>query len=384
MYNRLISLDINPKQSFYLWGARQTGKSTLLREKYPNSYYIDLLQSDIYARYVIQPHLIREDLAHLHPGALVVIDAIQKVPQLLDEIHGLIERRKLVFALSGSSARKLRRGHANLLGGRALRRELFGLSAAELGSDFNLLKMLNQGYLPPHYASSPNDWKRLVLSYVGDYLKEDIAAESLVRGLSGFSSFLSAAAFSDTEMISFTAFSRDVGISANTVKEYFSILEDSLIGSFLPAFTLRAKRRTKAGPKFYFHNVGLVNYMAKRGQIELGSEQCGKAFENWVAHELRCYNEYTSQLETISYWRLSTGVEVDFIIGDMKIAIEAKSSHRINSDHLKGLKELAREHPKVGKRLLVCTSSERRSTEDGIQIIPASEFIEDLWSGKLF
>ena len=320
----------------------------------------------------------------MRPGALVVIDEIQKVPQLLDEVHGLIESRKLVFALSGSSARKLRRGHANLLGGRALRRELFGLSAAEIGSDFNLLKMLNQGYLPTHYASSQNDWKRLVLSYVGDYLREDIAAESLVRGLSGFSSFLSAAAFSDTEIISFTAFSRDVGVSANTIREYFSILEDSLIGSFLPAFTLRAKRRTKAGPKFYFHNVGIVNYMAKRGQIELGSEQCGKAFENWVAHELRCYNEYTNQLEPISYWRLSTGVEVDFIVGDMKIAIEAKSSHRIHSDHLKGLKELAREHPKVGKRLLVCTSSERRSTEDGIQIIPASEFTQDLWSGKLF
>ena len=201
MYKRLILLEKKPKQSFFLWGARQTGKSTLLSTQFPEATYIDLLHSDIFAKYVTQPHLIREELAHLEPGSLVVIDEIQKVPALLDEVHGLIESRKLNFALSGSSARKLRRNHANLLGGRAIRRELFGLSAAELGADFDLTRMLNQGYLPSHYTCDPADWKRVALSYAGDYLREDVAAESLSRGLTGFSTFLHAAAISDTEIL---------------------------------------------------------------------------------------------------------------------------------------------------------------------------------------
>ncbi len=382
MYNRLILLD--KSQTFFLWGSRQTGKSTLLGNRFPDSQIIDLLKSDVFARYVSHPNLLREDLQSHAPGTLIVIDEIQKIPQLLEEVHWLIERSKLCFALSGSSARKLRRGHANLLGGRALRRELYGLVSAELGADFNLLHALNQGYLPSFYLSDINSWKRKVLSYVGDYLKEDIAAEGLIRGLTGFSNFLTAATLSDTEVISFSTFAREVGVSANTIKEYFSILEDSLIGSFLPAYTTRAKRRTVAAPKFYFHDVAIVNFLAQRGQIEFGSELCGKAFENWIAHELRAYNEYSSRLEFISYWRLSSGIEVDFIIGDMKLAIEAKSSRKINSDHLKGLRELKIEHSKIQRCIIVSCGDENRTTDDGIQIMSAENFAQELWAGKIF
>ncbi|HYX38263.1 MAG TPA: AAA family ATPase, partial [Oligoflexus sp.] len=211
MYNRMISLSKIPNRSFFLWGPRQSGKSTLLHKLYPNAKYIDLLQSDVFASYVRRPALLRELDTQAN---LIVIDEVQKIPELLDEVHWCIENQKRIFALCGSSARKLKRGHANLLGGRALRYELYGLSAQEIGPEFGLIRMLNHGYLPSHYDCDEKELKRLLLSYVGDYLREEVAAEGLVRNLTVFSDFLNMAALSDSEQINFASFARDLGVSS--------------------------------------------------------------------------------------------------------------------------------------------------------------------------
>src|ERR1022692_3074536 len=231
MLSRSLHLDEAPRETFFLWGPRQTGKSSLLRASYPDAHWIDLLKTDEFIRYTRSPALLREELLARPPRGPVVIDEIQKVPALLDELHWLIENRRIAFALCGSSARKLRRGHANLLGGRATRRELFGLVSQEIGPTFDLVRAVNHGNLPRHYlGDSP---ARLLRAYVDDYLKEEIAAEGLVRNLPAFADFLSAAALSDTDLVNHANIARDCGVSAPTVREYFQILVDTLLGRFV-------------------------------------------------------------------------------------------------------------------------------------------------------
>lgn len=381
MYNRLISLKKEPDRSFFLWGPRQSGKSTLLHELYPNAKFIDLLQSDVFASYVRRPALLRDqDIG----DQLTVIDEVQKLPELLDEVHWCIENQKRVFALCGSSARKLRRGHANLLGGRALRFELYGLNAKEIGPAFDLVRMLNQGYLPSHYDCDQAELKRLMLSYIGDYLREEIAAEGLVRNLTVFSDFLSMAALSDCEQINFNSFARDLGVSSHTSKEYFNILVDTLIAWYLPLYRHRPKRKAAASTKFYFADVGVVNTLVKRHFIEPGSELFGKAFENWVAHELRCYNQYSDRLYELSYWLSENDDEVDFLVGDFACGIEAKGVSRIREDHFRGLKALGREHPETKTRVLVVFEGEPQKLADGIRVLNHLDFVRELWAGNLF
>lgn len=381
MYSRKIDLPRIPKESFFLWGPRQVGKSSLLRALYPNAFWIDLLKNTEFMAYSSRPDYLRSVVLEQKPK-LVIIDEVQKIPSLLDDVHSIIEDTKTVFGLCGSSARKLKRGQANLLGGRALRNELFGLVSVELGKDFNLLTALNSGYLPAIYSSQESH--RKLEAYCTDYLKEEILNEGLVRRLPPFSRFLELAALSDTEVVSFKSFSRDVGVSEPTISSYFDILNDTLIGSYLPAYTLRPKRRIKKTPKFFFFDVGIVNFLAQRGKIQSGSELFGKAFENWVHHELRAYLSYTHRPEKLSYWALSTNAEVDFIVGNMLAAIEVKPSSRINADHLKGLRELQLDHPSLKKRFIVCTERVARQTEDGIRILPYNDFCQKLWAGDLF
>ncbi len=384
MYKRGIDLAAL-KQSFFLWGPRQTGKSSLLRARFPDALYVDLLLADRFIHYQTDPSRLREELeaqrAKGRRPPLVVIDEIQKVPALLDEVHWLIENRGLRFALCGSSARKVRRGHANLLGGRALRLELRGLVASELGGDFDLVKMLNRGTLPAIYGAA--EYRDLLRSYAADYLKEEIAAEGLTRNLPAFSNFLSAAVLSDAERVEYATIARDTGVSPPTAKAYFELLVDTLLATFLPAYRKRPKRRTVQSPKLYFFDVGVVNTLAKRGEILPGGELFGKAFENWVHHELQAYRAYRAREWDLAYWGLSTGVEVDFIVDDLACAIEAKASSRITSDHLKGLRELKAEHPAAGRRMIVCLEKTRRKTDDGIEILPYREFVDELWSGEL-
>ena len=381
MLHRLAPLPEKPTGSFFLWGPRQTGKSTLLRARYPGAHWIDLLDTDALVRFTQRPALLREEVAALPRSRLVVIDEIQKVPGLLDEVHSLIESRRQVFALCGSSARRVRRSQANLLGGRAVRYELFGLVSAELGSRFDLVRMLNHGYLPPHYlADSP---AAVIHAYVQDYLKEEILAEGLTRNLPVFSSFLNAAALSDTGTLNYATIARECGISGHTARAYFDILVDTLLARIVPAYARRPKRRMIHAPRLYFADVAVVNTLGKRGRLEPGSELFGKAFENWVCHELSAYAHYSARFHELSYWRLTTGVEVDFIVDDMAYALEAKASRAVTADHLKGLRELVRDHPKVKRRVVVSLDPRPRVTEDGIEILPYGVFAQRLWQGDL-
>ena len=382
MFTRALLLPQQGTETFFLWGPRQTGKTTLLKAAYPDAFWIDLLKAEEYRRYLQNPELLRAELAASQSIRQVVIDEVQKVPQLLDEAHWLHENRGIHFALCGSSARKVKRGQANLLGGRAVRYELHGLTAGEIGREFNLDRLLNHGCLPRMYISDRP--QRLWSAYVADYLKEEVAAEGLVRNLPVFSEFLNVASLSDTELVNFSTIARDCGVSSHTIKGYFQVLEDTLLGRWLPAYTKRPKRRVIAAPKFYFADVGIVNHLARRGELRPGSELYGKAFENWVFHELGAHNAYAETFAALSYWRLASGIEVDFVVNDMQVAIEAKASAKITADHLRGLRALAQDHPRIGRRMIVCLERKSRRTDDGILILPATEFCERLRAGDLF
>jgi len=383
MFKRSLALPEPGVETFFLWGPRQTGKSTLLREAYGPGRWVDLLKAEEFRRYLARPELLRQELEAdpPAPGEQIVIDEVQKVPALLDEVHWLLENRGLHFALCGSSSRKVKRGAANLLGGRALRYELHGLTAGELGREFDLDRLLEHGYLPRIYeASRP---KRLLDAYVADYLKEEVAAEGLVRNLPTFSNFLDVASLSDGQLVNFSNIARECGVSSPTAKSHFQILEDTRLGRWLPAYRKRPKRRVIGAPKFYFADVGVVNRLARRGELIAGSEAYGKAFENWVFHELSAFVSYRGFDGGLSYWRLASGIEVDFVLGDMQAAIEAKSSEGITRDHLRGLRSLVEDHPRVARRIVVCREPRARTTEDGIEILPAATFARRLWAGEL-
>ena len=356
----------------------QTGKSTLLRKTYPDSLWFDLLDSDLFISLSKRPALFREIVLGSEKIGPVVIDEIQKIPTLLDEIHRLIESDGKVFAMCGSSARKVRKGHANLLGGRARRFELSGLVSAELGTEFELTRILNTGYLPRHISNMEPE--QAIRSYVNDYLKEEIAAEGISRNLGVFSDFLRAAAFSDGEQVNFSNIARECGVSAPTVRGYFDVLCDTLLGNFCQAFQKRPSRRIAVSPKFYFADVAVVNYLCKRGKIQPGSELYGKAFENWLYHELLAAYQYRNRDPEITFWRTTTQTEVDFILGDGEIAIEAKSTKEVRSDHLKPLREFAKDHPQVKRRIVVSRDKFPRKTEDNIEVLPYAHFVEELWN----
>jgi len=386
MYVRGLTLPPSGTETFFLWGPRQAGKSTLLREHYPHGVWVDLLKADDFRLYATRPERLRQELEAAAPDGpdrsrQVVIDEIQKVPTLLDEVHWLIEHHGLHFALCGSSARKVRHGAANLLGGRALRYELRGLTSDELGNTFSLDRMLNHGYLPRMYESERPH--RLLDAYVSDYLRQEIAAEGLVRNLPAFSDFLDAAALSDGDPVNFANVARECGVSGPTAKAHFGILTDTLLARWLPRWRRRAKRRLAGAPKLYFEDVGVVNRLARRGTVERGSDAYGKAFENWVFHELCALAAYRETGEELTYWRLPSGIEVDFIVGDMRIAIEAKATAAVTARHLRGLRTLAQEHPDLSARVVVCLERRPRRTHDGIDIIPADEFARRLWQEGL-
>jgi len=382
MFTRKLDLPKEDTETFFLWGPRQTGKTTLLRQAYPAALWIDLLKADHYRRYLTHPERMREEIDILEPKPFVVIDEVQKVPKILDEVQWLHEAHGLQFALCGSSARKVKRGAANLLGGRAIRYELRGLTSAELGSAFDLERILNHGYLPRIYETARP--KRLLNSYVADYLKEEVASEGLVRKLPAFSEFLNIASLSDTHPVNYSNIARECGVSSQTVRGYFEILEDTLMARWLPSYRKRPKRRVIHSPKLYFADVGVVGFLARRGLLEAGSELFGNAFENWCFHEISAYNCYAERFADLSYWRLTSGLEVDFVVNDMAVAIEAKSSRTISSHHLKGLRQLAIDHSNVERRIVLCLEDRPRRTSDGIEIIPYGEFVRLLWDGDIF
>lgn len=383
MFPRQLNLPDDNTTSLFLWGVRQCGKSTLLKERYPNAFVVDLLRAEQFERYRRQPQRLRQELqADTRSRPMrVVIDEVQRVPELLNEVHWLIENDRLAFAMCSSNARRLRRGGVNLLGGCALRYRLHGLSARELEGDFDLDRLLNTGFVPRFYEATR--WRDYLDVYVYDYLATEVANEAELRNLPAFSAFLTAAAIADTEIVNFTNIASDSGVSSQTVKSYYEILEDAMLGDWLPSFRYRPKRKVTQMPKFYFSDVGVVNVLARRNQLERESAYFGHAFENWVFHELQTYIEYSKLREPLAYWRLSSGTEVDFIVGDMRIAIEAKAAHRTSTRHFKGLRELVKDHPEIKRRILVCSEDASYVTEDGIEALSEKDFVERLWDGEI-
>ena len=371
-------LDDENNDSVFLWGARQVGKTTLLENQYPNARYYDLLQSTEFERLFRRPSLLSEELETATEGELVIIDEIQKVPQLLDEVHRLIHKKKLRFILSGSSPRKLKRLGANLLGGRAIKKTLFPLVSAEI-TDFDLLKAVNNGMIPRHYVVN-NPWDRF-RAYIGVYLNEEIREEAISRKLNSFSRFLEVAAFSNTEMVVYRNIAQDCGIDHRTVKDYFEILQDTLIGYLIPGFTATKKRRAILAPKFYYFDVGVANYLCNRKNIIQGTEAFGHAFEHLIIQELIAYLSYQNSDQALTYWRTSSGYEVDAIIGHGRIAIEIKSSNEINSRHLKGLKAFQEDFPQA--RAIVVSMDKSKRVLNGVEIFPATEFLKALWKDEI-
>ena len=368
-------LQIINDESVFLFGARQTGKTTLLKKQFPNAIYFDLLQTDVLNRFRQRPALLRESLEPANEGTLVIIDEIQQIPELLNEIHWLITNKQIRFILCGSSARKLKRQGVNTLGGRAVPQYLFPFVSCEI-PDFNIDRAVNNGMIPRHYMKeNPTS---LLKAYVGVYLREEIQAESLVRNLTGFSRFLEIAAMTDGEMVNYLNIASDCGVSANTVKEYFQILEDTLVGYMIPAFTKKAKRKVVQSPRFYLFDVGVTNYLLGRTNLRRGTTDYGHAFEHIVIQELVAYLNYTDNPNKLSYWRTYTQVEVDVILGDAKVAIEIKSAEEVLPKHLKGLKSFADEHPDC-RRIIVSLDRFNRVV-DGIEHIYVYDFFKKLWS----
>jgi predicted AAA+ superfamily ATPase len=377
-FNRELNIPKSLNNSFFLWGPRQVGKTFFLRHEFPEAIYIDLLQSTQFVKYSNNPGVLGEELKARKSGNLVIIDEVQKVPALLDEVHHLIETTGQVFGLCGSSARKLKRGQANLLGGRALRFEMFGLTTTELAEKFDIVRLCNAGNIPNHYLSD-RYWD-LLESYVSDYLKEEIMAEALVRHLPSFSNFLRAAAICDSEIVDYTNIASDCGVKSPTVKNYYQILIDTLQGFSLPAFTRKPKRKVIHAPKFYFSNVGVVNWLSRRRLLEPGSTEFGKAFENILVNEIRAWNSYHKRGHELAYWKLTSGAEVDLVIEELGVAIEVKSSRSISNKHLAGLRELALDQPKFKRRILVSMEETSRITSDDIAIYSLKDFLNLLWN----
>lgn len=376
--NRIPLLEEVSEESIFLWGARQTGKSTLLKKLFPDTPYYDLLKSDEYTRLSMRPSLLREECEMLDEGELVIIDEVQKIPALLDEVHWLMSARNLRFILCGSSARKLKRCGANLLGGRAIRKELFPLVSREI-PDFDIERALNNGMLPRHYLVK--DAQKRLEAYVGDYLQQEIIAEAVVRRIDSFTRFLQVAALSDAEIINYTNIANDCGVSAKSVKEYFSILEETMLGYMIPAYSKVIRRKLVAAPKFYFFDVGIPNYLLRRIPLRKGTAEYGHALEHLVCQELKAYFSYKGDGRQLSYWHTSDNrYEVDFIVGDAEMAVEVKSSSEVSSSDTKGLRAFGEEHPEA--RLIVVSMETRPRRHNGIEIWPAIDFFKKLWDGK--
>ena len=379
MLDRILKLEEIKNDSLFLWGSRQTGKSTLLKMLFPKAHVYDLLKSDVRMELQLHPARLREECEMLDDGELVIIDEVQKVPALLDEVHWLIENTGLRFILSGSSARKLRRSGANLLGGRALRQTLFPLVSAEI-PDFDLERALNHGMLPRHYLTD-NPAMR-IQSYIGDYLQQEIVEEAIVRKLDSFSRFLQVAALSNTGIVNYTNIAQECGISSKTAKEYFSILEETLLGFYLPSYTKVIKRRVVQSPKFYFFDVAIPNHLLRRGTLQQGTDVYGHALEHFVVQELRAYLSYRHPLKSLTYWHTQDNkYEVDAVVGDAEVGIEVKSSHHITSHETRGLKAFGEEHPEA--KLFLLSLEERPRKLNGIEVWPVKQFLERLWAERI-
>ncbi|MBI4572727.1 MAG: ATP-binding protein [candidate division NC10 bacterium] len=373
---RVLTINLPTNRSAFLWGPRKTGKTFWLRQTFPEHVRIDLLQRDVFGEYAARPSLLRE--RYQDHRRMIIIDEVQMVPDLLHEVHWLIENRGSSFLMTGSSARKIRRKHANLLGGRAWRYTMHPLTFLET-QGFDLEGVMVSGLLPPHFLSP--DPIRDLRSYVADYLKEEIAAEAAVQSIPAFSEFLRVAALTSGELLNYTNVAREAGVSAKVVRSYFQILEDTLLGLRVASWRRSKTRRMIETEKFYLFDVGVANYLSRRAPRE-GTPEFGKAFEHYILMELKAYQAYRNPEMDIRYWRTSTGMEVDFILGEMDVALEIKGARRVHEGDLKGLTALLTDH-KVKHPLLLSLEREPRKIGAKVRALPWAVFLRELWSGGL-
>lgn len=362
------------KKSHFLLGPRQTGKSFLIRHSLPDIPVYNLLDTKTFLSLSQNPARIAQELSK--KDRLVVIDEIQRYPQLLNEVHILIEERGIHFLLTGSSARKLRQAGVNLLGGRARTKYLHPLTYKELGDKFNLERALHRGLLPSIYFSEDPDAD--LEAYIGSYLHEEIVAEGVTRNIPAFSRFLKVAALCNGTIVNFTNVANDAQVPRTTIYEYFEILKDTLILHELPSWKKSMKRKPLMSSKFYFFDVGVVRKLQNR-IWNPGTPEYGDAFETYMMQELISYRDYQSG-DALSYWRSTSGFEVDFILGD-HTAIEVKTKENVSPADLKSLRALS-EEKKMKRFYFVCFEARQRKIGN-IIVIPYKDFLEKLWKGEL-
>lgn len=378
-FERLLDLRQEAgKRSIFLFGPRQVGKTALIKKLFPLARRYDLLRADLFLRLTQRPELIREELTADgdHPTAEpVVIDEIQKLPILLDEVHYLMEEHGYRFILTGSSARKFKRGQVNLLGGRARTRQLFPLASAEI-PDFDLLRAIQWGTLPPVYLS--DEPEEDLMAYCGSYLQEEIKAEGLVRRVEHFSRFLQTAALVNGELLNFAGLSSDCGIPARTLREYFFILEETLVGILVQPYKRTLHRKPVNTARFYFFDVGAANVLARRKHIAPGTELFGRALEHFIFTELRSRQGYSRDDRPLTFWRDQAGNEIDFILGD-DLAIEVKATTMVTEKHLKTLRlEGVKKH---FRHTVVVSLDPQPRIIDSVEVLPCQEFLTRLWAG---
>ena len=379
---RLLKIKLPKGQSAFLWGPRKTGKTTFLRQTFPDSLSYDLLQTDLFLEFVKRPFLLREQLLAASSKQLqspVIIDEVQKVPQLLDEIHWLMENKGLWFILCGSSARKLKRGKANLLGGRAWRYEMHPLVSAEV-ADLDLLSALNRGMIPVHYMQE--EYRKSLQAYVRDYLKEEVFDEGLTRNIPAFSRFFDAMGYSHGELTNYMNIARDCGVDAKTVKEYYQILSDTLLGTMIEPYKKRQDRNVimRSG-KFYLFDVGVAGAITHRQIPKEKGEQFGKALEHFILMEILAHRAYRELDYDVNFWRTKSGLEVDFILGKGEVAVEVKGTSRVDTTDLRPLKTFIQEY-RPARAFVVCNERASRAHED-IRIVPWRDFLKMLWNGEV-
>ncbi len=379
---RHLKLDLSDGQSCFLWGARKTGKSTFLKERYPDAIYVDLLKANDYETYMKEPASLRHSLRDIHENKIVVIDEIQKIPILLDEVHCMMETYKnLQFILCGSSNRRLKVPGINLLGGRALRYQFVPLCYPEL-KKLDWGRIFNHGLIPSHYLA--NNPEARIASYIHDYLLTEVHVEAALRKKDTFSRFIDILGFSQGETINFSNIARDCGVDYKTIRTYFEILEDMYIGYFVYPFRKKSKRRTiQEMPKFYIFDTGIASYLKRFKFKDMIGTEVGKSFEHYMYLELMAYKLLNQKREDITYWRTSDGLEVDFVV--QNLAIEVKLSKSLHTSDLKGLRVFGED---FNHQLhVVCFSPIKLTMEldqKKITIWPVEEFLMALWEGKLW
>lgn len=381
---RYLDIRLPQRQSAFLWGARKTGKTTYLKNRFPDSLMYDFLKTDFFIELSKNPALLRERIVAQDESALkypIILDEVQKVPEVLDEVHWLIENKGLRFILCGSSARKLKRGHVNLLGGRAWHYEMYPLVTPEVKKP-NLLRILNHGMIPLHYLQDDADCQKSLKAYVQDYLKEEVFAEGLTRNIPAFSRFFDAFGYSHGELTNYSNIARDCGVDSKTVKEYYQILVDTLLAVRLEPFKKRQSRQviTKAA-KYYLFDVGVAGYLTKRHLQEPRGIEFGKALEHFLLMEIVAYRSYSGKDFGINFWRTKSGLEVDFVLGQGEVAVEIKGTSRVDKKDFNGLNAFIDAHsPK--RSIVVCNEKEKR-LHNKIEIWPWADFLHELWEGNL-